>query len=321
MAAVEFVVLSAVIGLVIFGSAIAFGFQSSTGLTFLGFSAGRQSYDALPVGDRGLRRASIQEGNPGPLPESTGGIAVKGGYVSSGSPWSGVDRMLDKGPVDTHDPAVKAETPVSMAALTGSRAGPARATGTGYGGLPSGAAASGFSVPLGQAPAGKRPGGQRLAFESPKSAAKTASHSAEVLLDYPIPPAVPDSRFEVAEDPLLVAALAVAHGAKRAEDAPIGMVYAAFTGESAIEPPSNAAVTGLWAGAAVDSLDLSDDDLMLLTMVAGLIAVAAFLWLGSVWLTDRAAIRRRKQWEREKAEALALLAEDRIGVAPERAAA
>lgn len=315
MAPVEYVVLSAVIGLVLFGSAIALGFPASTGFPVIGGSSNVTAYGSLSVPDSDVSHAvnrsdEIPTDNPGALPESTTGVSTVSGYVSSGSPWSGMERGLDAGVHSTPDPAndAKAEVPVAAASVSNRASGASAVQGVKYGGAPSGAAASGFSAPIARPGTAKPAGAMRLAFESSKSAGDASARRAEVLLGYPIPPVVPDSHFEAAEDPLLTAALDVPHGKRRAQDGPIGMVHAAYSAENFPRPAVEIAAASMWTGAAAESLDLSRDDLMLLSMVAGLIFIAGFLWLASVWLTDRAAIKRQKMWEREKAEALALTA-------------
>jgi hypothetical protein len=307
MSVVEFSILSAVIGLVLFGSAMALGFQASTSFTAIAAAADASGTSSPPSPALAESLVTSREPTPGtaaprPPRESTGTTVGTRNYVSSGNAWSGVDRVID----DATGGAAKAARQVggkpSLAALGGAGDGnggaPSRAAR--YGGVPAAAAGPDFGLPLST----QATPADRIAFESSRDAQEADGRPAEILLDYPIPPIVPNSDLGLGKDPFLVAALAVAHGERSADDGRVGMVYAAYSGEGAAEPMPASSVTGLWAGAAVASLGLSDEDLMLLSMVAGMIGIATALWLASCWLTDRASLKRQKIWEREKSQAL-----------------
>ncbi len=307
ISALGFGILSAVIGLVLFGSAMALGFQASTSFTAIAAAADASGGASLPSPELAESSVTSREPAPGtaalrPPRESTGGTAATRDYVSSGNAWSGVERVID----DATGGAAKAGRQVggkpSLAALggAGDASGGARSRAAKYGGVPAAAAGPDFGLPL----TTQATPADRIAFESSRDAEKADARPAEILLDYPIPPIVPNSELELGKDPFLVAALAVPHGEQSADDGRIGMVYAAYSGEGAAQPVPTSGVTGLWAGAAVASLGLSDEDLALLSMVVGMIGIATALWLASCWLTDRASLKRQKIWEREKAEAL-----------------
>lgn len=296
MTPVGFGLLSAVIGVVIFGSAIALGFPASTNFgSFAGFGDIREASVANPMADN----SSETSGMAGP--------ALLKGAISGGAADASGNHALAFGAAGAGS-AQAAETGSAtlkrLAAQSGEAGGRSHTTAkTTLAGPFVGAVAEG------RAPSVAKTAQFEKSAPLELSDAGVSGDGEAVIFDYPIPPLQPSSEFGLGEDPLTSAAQAVPPGTMQPLDPDTGVMRAAFGAKRAAKANPEAAEPsrgpGLLNGSFVLSFNLTDDQLMLVFMVTGLLAVAIFLWLASSWLGDRATLKRQRLWEREQAEALA----------------
>lgn len=303
MTAVGFGLLSAMIGVVIFGSAIALGFQASTTIspfadpadapdvsireTSVSFMRSEESSESSGMAVPAALKGSV--GTPLIVRPSVGEVRREG-RLAFGGVSAGAERAAAKDRVRLE--------PTSATDGGGARQAPA--AGSNSAGPLAGAIAQGPTAPQ----------EKRTAFETSTpmqlGAAADDGDGDTVIFDYPIPPIEPSSELQLGEDPLATAALEVPEGAQR----PLGAGFALLQPARASARAAPIAATpvagsSLLSGNFVLSFNLSDDQLMLVFMVTGLLAVATFLWLASSWLSDRSSLKRQRQWERQQAAAVA----------------
>jgi len=315
MTAVGFGVLSAMIGLAIFGSAMALGFQAST--TILPFGAASDA-PAVSLRDTSVSYAAAEESS-----ETSGmaGPAVLKGSISA-PPMVRVaagaldsDERLAFGGISTGAERAAAKEPVrlkrtSVPADGISDAAPQAEKGAAAGHA-AGANGSHLAAPLtgavaqGAAPSGKSHKTFETSTPMQLSTVADGSDGDTVIFEYPIPPMRSNAELQLGEDPLASAALEVPHGTRQPLNAGFALLSPAASAKAAPKAGARPASTGLLSGNFVLSFNLTDDQLMLVFMVTGLLAVATFLWLASSWLSDRSSLRRQRQWDRQQAAALA----------------
>ncbi len=314
MTAIGFGLLSAIIGLVIFGSAMALGFQVST--SFAPFAGPAESHDVSIRETSVSYRAAEDSGETSgmavpaalkgaisapPMARSSAGDALSDQRLAFGGVSTGAERAAAKDSARFR--------PISNPAPGTS--GAATAPANGFNAVTRAPAGSGLVSPLaGAITTGRKASqGKRTAFETstPMQLGNVGdgADGDTVIFEYPIPPIPANSELQLGEDPLAAAAHEVPQGSQRPLGAGFALLAPAAAATAAPQGDPRPADVGLWSGNFVLSFNLTDDQLMLVFMVTGLIAIAAFLWLASSWLGDRSSLKRQRQWERQQAAALA----------------